>query len=317
MKFYCIFDDFTKEALEVFTDAGIDVTVHPIGVPRPDAGQMKQILEEYDGVIIGTSQKISEDMFENITAPRIIATASVGTDHICVPDDRKADVTIINTPGANAQSVAEYTISCALLCCKRMTEGAALYRQGKDNKKLSAKPEDLSGKLLGVIGAGSVSRRIMEYAGFLGMKIWCWTAHPENHTELQNLGIEFHDLDNLIRECDVISVNLPDKPGTKGLISADRVSCMKDNCIFISVSRKSTVDINALFERSKQHSGFYTCLDVDVDEEIVRLVPDIPNVMVTPHIAGGTVETRKRMFSELAVRTAEKMTAGNQDHSGR
>ena len=70
--------------------------------------------------------------------------------------------------------------------------------------------------------------------------------------------------------------------------------------IFISVSRKDSVDWQALFTKAKQNPNFYVCLDLDVNEEIVSNLPDLPNVLVTPHIAGGTVETRKRMFRELA-----------------
>ena len=119
MKAYSVFDDFPKEAVETLVSAGFEVFVHPLGVSRPSEAQMKAILEEYYCVIIGTSQLITEDMFEIITEPRIIGTASVGIDHIHIPADKRALVKIINTPKANAQSVAEYTMGCALAACKR------------------------------------------------------------------------------------------------------------------------------------------------------------------------------------------------------
>ena len=140
MKIYTIFDDFDTQAEKNIREAGITLDIHPLGVPRPDSLQMKRILENYDGVIIGTTQKITEDMFYNITTPRIIATASAGLDHIQIPEAKKKLITVINTPKANAQSVAEYTIGCALTCCKRLAEGRTLYAAGIDNKKLSKKP---------------------------------------------------------------------------------------------------------------------------------------------------------------------------------
>ena len=88
MNCYTIFDDFDLRATQIIRDAGIMLDIHPQGVPRPDASQMKRILEQYDAVIIGTTQKITEDMFDGITAPRIIATASVGLDHIRIPEDK-------------------------------------------------------------------------------------------------------------------------------------------------------------------------------------------------------------------------------------
>lgn len=300
MKAYSIFDDFTEEATKILEESNVDITIHPLGVPRPDSEQMKRILETYDCVIIGTSQKITEDMFENIHEPRIIATASVGLDHICIPKDKRDMIQVINTPKANAKSVAEYTIGCALTCVKRIVEGDSLYRAGKNNKSLYKKPEDLNGKKLGVIGAGNISTEIMRYAGFFGMDIFCWTRNPERHQELANNGIKFLPLEELVGMSDVISFNLPNKPETYGMISRELIDKMKENCIFISVSRKETMDINALFDKAKASSAFYVCLDIDLTDEIVSSVPDKSNVIVTPHIAGGTVETRKRMFKELS-----------------
>lgn len=300
MRAYSIFDDFTKEAIDVLAGSGVELTVHPIGVPRPDHDKMKAILEEYDCVIIGTSQKITEEMFERINTPRIIATASVGLDHIKVPEGKKNLVTIINTPKANAQSVAEYTMACALSCVKRLAEGNKLYCEGKNNKALHQKPEDLSGKTIGVIGAGNISTRIMEYAQFFGMKVLCWTRTPERHSELKEKGVQFANLEDLVAASDVISVNIPNNLETRGIISSQLVEKMKSNAIFISVSRIETIDIEALMQRAIDIPSFYLCLDLDVDENVVRAMPAQSNVIITPHIAGGTVETRKRMFWEVA-----------------
>lgn len=300
MRAYSIFDDFTQEAIDILSCAGVELTVHPLGVPRPDHGQMKTILEEYDCAIIGTSQKITEDMFECITTPRIIGTASVGLDHIKVPEDKKSLVTIINTPKSNAQSVAEYTMGCALSCVKRLAEGNQLYRAGRSNKSLHQKPEDLAGKTIGVVGAGNISVRIMEYAHFFGMKIICWTRNPESHCELKELGIQFVEIEELFSSADVISVNLPNNAGTKGIISSQLVEKMKSSSTFISVSRLETIDIEVLLSKAVDNPSFYLCLDLDVDEKVVRAMPDQANVIITPHIAGGTLETRKRMFKEIA-----------------
>ena len=300
MKAYSIFDDFTPEAARLFADAGIPLTVHPAGVPRPDREEMKRILEDCDCVVIGTSQKLTEDMFEGIDSPRVIATASVGVDHIRVPAAKRPLVTVVNTPEANALSVAEYTVGCALSCAKRLAEGCALYREGRNNKALFRKPADLAGRTMGVVGAGRVSVRVMEYARMLGMRVLCWTRNPAAHGAIADAGVSFVPLDALAAEADVISVNLPNKPDTRGIISTELVARMKDSAVFISVSRLETVDAGALFDKARRNPGFYVCLDIDVDENIVRALPEEPNVLVTPHIAGGTAEARARMFREAA-----------------
>ena len=127
MKISSIFDDFPLEAIALLEEEGVKVTVHPQGVPRPDKADMRTIFEEYDGVIIGTSQKMVPEIFKNIESNRVIATASVGLDHINIPEEKKKYVTVFNTPKANAQSVAEYTLGCALACIKRFREGNDLY----------------------------------------------------------------------------------------------------------------------------------------------------------------------------------------------
>ncbi len=301
MKAYSIFDDYSEEAKTILANANVDLSVHPFGAPRPDHDMMKEILTSFECIIIGTSQKITEDMFENVVSPRIIATASVGTDHIQIPKGKKDLITVINTPKANARSVAEYTIGCALSCCKRLFEGNALYREGKNNKALYQKPEDLAGKTIGVIGAGNVSVRIMEYARFFCMKTICWTRNPNKHLELEKQGIVFTSLEKLAALSDVISVNLPDCDDTKGIVSEKIIGKMKESMIFISVSRKDTIDIDALINKAKENPRFYVCLDLDVNEQITSIIPKANhNILITPHIAGGTVETRKRMFKELA-----------------
>jgi len=296
MKAYSIFDDFDQDAIVLLEDAGVDLMVHPLGRPRPDDDQMKKIIEEYDCIIIGTSQKMRPEMFENITSPKIIATASVGLDHIQVPDDKKYLITVYNTPKANAQSVAEFTIGTALSCVKRLAEGCALYNDGKNNKALSQKPEDLYGKTMGVIGAGNISRKIMEYASVLGMDVVYWTAHPEKH----DIPYEYLPLEKLAENADLISVNLPNNAGTQNLISQDLVQKMKANCIFISVSRLATINIAALINKAQKEKSFYVNVDIDVDGEVVKKIQNKKHVYITPHIGGGTIETRKRMFREVS-----------------
>ena len=163
----------------------------------------------------------------------------------------------------------------------------------------------MAGKTIGVVGAGNISVRIMEYAQILGMNVLCWTKNPNHHTELKNTGIQFVDLVTLFETADVISVNLPNTNGTKGLISRELIGKMREMAIFISVSRLDTIDVNALFEKAKMYRDFYVCLDLDVSDTVVQNVPDVTNVLVTPHIAGGTIETRKRMFREVAEQVAQ------------
>ena len=299
MKAFCIFDDFPAECIESLSGTGIDLTVLGKGKARPDEKEMKRILEQYDIVIIGTSQKIHEWMWENIDNPKIIGTASVGIDHIKVPNNKKSLLTVVNTPTANAQSVSEYTIGAMLMARKRFFEGNELYSRGKNNKSLIRKPEDINRSVVGLVGAGHISSRIMELLYPFDVRFLCYTKNSEKHKDLEDLfKVEFVSLDKLARESDIISVNVPSDDSTFDLINRDLVDKMKDTCIFISVSRPQVTNVHALIDKACSSSDFYLILDFDVLPEYVGL-NNGRNIIITPHIAGGTIETRKRMFFEV------------------
>ena len=300
MRAYSIFDDFTTDAIKTLEDAGIELTMHPLGVPRPDHDQMKMILEQYDAVIIGTSQKITEDMFENISEPRIIGTASVGLDHIMVPERKKNLCTILNTPNANTQSVAEYNVGAMLMTRKRLMEGDQLYSQGLDNKKLIRKPEDIYGATIGFVGAGRISAETMKMLSVFGTKFLCYTLHPEKHSNLvEKYNLKFVTLDELAQQSDIISINVPFSESTQNLISSEIISEMKDNCTVVSVARDKVINVPALITKANNNQNFYVILDLDVIPDYIGK-NNSRNIIITPHIAGGTIETRKRMFNEIA-----------------
>lgn len=316
MKAFCIFDDFPSSCVEQLENVGISMTVLKRGHSRPSDEEMRHIFEMYNIVIIGTSQRIYSWMWQNVTEPRIVATASVGIDHIHVPEDKSKLLTILNTPKANAQSVAEYTIGAMLMSRKRFVEGNVLYQKAQDNKSLSKKPEDVHGSVVGLVGAGKISTKIMELLSPFGVELLCFTKNPGRHTDLsQRFGTEFVDLETLTRKSDIISVNVPSDPSTRNLISAKLVAGMKDDGIFISVSRASVVDIPALIAKSEANFNFYTILDMDVDSAFVGK-NNGRNIIITPHIAGGTIATRQRMFVELTERLMNKIGKCRREYCG-
>ena len=298
MRAYSIFDDFPSEATHLLENAGIDVTVHPAGVPRPDSEQFVQLLDQYDCLIIGTSQKISENMFDNVVTPKLLATASSGTDHIHIPENKRDLITVVNAPNSNAISVAEYIFGAMFLSRKRYFEGNILYSQTKDNKKLIKKPEDVYGSTIGLVGAGRISTRVLQLLQPMGVKSLCHTKNPASHMDLvEKYSVEFVSLDELAHRSDIIAVNVPGNESTLNLINEDIIKRMKDTCVFISISRSNVVDVNALFRKANENENFYAVLDLDVVSEYAGMCNG-RNFIITPHIAGGTIEGRNRLFME-------------------
>lgn len=298
MKVYTIFDDFPKSAEKILSDAGLGVSVHPLGVSRPDEYQIKSILEEYDAVIVGTSQKMPEWVFADIDSPRIVGTASVGMDHIKVPENKVSLIKVVNAPISNRISVAEHTFALILALKKFIIGGRDIAGKGLNKKTMPYTPTDLFGSRIGVVGAGGTAGAILNTAHALGMKCFCWTSHPQMHKELDF--VSFLPLDEMLGFVDVVSVNIPSTKDTLGLISKERISLIKDDVIFISASRADVVDMEPLFARAKSSPLFRIGLDVDSDKVVGFWDGKQDNIIVTPHIAGGTVQSRIRMFEEVS-----------------
>lgn len=300
MKAYSIFDDFPQTSISLLEQNGIDVDIIPKGQPRPSGIALKQLLNEYDILFVSTAQKMSEDMFADITSPKIIGTASSGIDHIKIPENKRGLIRIANAVYANRSTVTEHTFGLILTLRKQLIEGRNTAFLGKTKKEMSAKPKDLLNSVMGVIGAGGIASTVLRMAKCFGMRCLCWTLHPENHAELQKEGVEFVALETLLRESDVISVNIPYSVETENLVNAERVNLIKDDAVFITTSRVEVTDKKALFEKAHQYKSFGLGMDVDAANVQGLWTEDMYNVIITPHIGGGTVESRIRLFNECS-----------------
>ena len=298
MKAYTIFDDFPQQSLELLQKRGIDVVVHPKGMPRPQGNELKALLDEYDILFVSTAQQMPEDMFVDVVTPKVVATASSGVDHIHVPASKANLVRIANAPKANRNTVAEHTFALILALRKQLLEARDVAAEGKNKKAMHGKFHDLYGATMGVVGAGGIATKVLDLARCFGMHCLCWTFHPDHHQELLQKGVEFIDLDTLCRLSDVISVNIPSTSQTHCLINRDRVSLMKEDALLITTSRADVTDIPALIEKAHTNDKFGLGMDVDSQIVVGQWKIEERNIFVTPHIGGGTVESRIRLFNE-------------------
>lgn len=300
MKAFSIFDDFPVSSIDILEKHGIDVTLLEKGKERPNGDVLKNLLDEYDILFISTAQKMPEEMFADVNVPKIIGAASSGVDHIHIPEEKKNLIKIANATHANRSTVTEHTFGLILTLRKQLIEGRETAAKGLSKKAMERKPIDLYGSTMGVIGAGGIASTVLRMAKCFGMKLLCWTLHPENHGELIDDGVEFVDIDSLLKEADVISVNIPMSEQTNNLINDKRVALMKETSTFVSTSRLEITDNVALMEKAKKCPSFSVGMDVDAANIKDLWDPSMKNVIVTPHIGGGTIESRIRLFNECS-----------------
>lgn len=304
-KAYSVVNSISKQAVSLLEEADIRLTIRNSGESL-DAEELRSILQEHDILIIGIKTHIQKEILNFVKTPKIIATLSIGLDHI---DSEVIDsklIKVINIKNANTISVAEHILSLILALNKRIFESNNLVIQQKGNRKnLHERPEDISGKTLGLIGAGNITREVVKISKIFNMNMLCFTKHPEHHKELIAEGVIFKSLDEVLAESDIISINIPLTNETKNLISRDKIKLLKSNATFINTSRTNIVDMEALLEKADKNNTFYVGLDIDVDEHCQLLSKYRNNVIITPHIAGCSKQATDRTYLEVATKIKE------------
>lgn len=299
LRAYSVFKDLDKKACEIITSAGIQLDIST-SEERPNKTELERLLKDYDILIIGVREKLTNDMLIGLTKKKIIATLSIGIDHIDKSFYKSELIKVINCQTSNVISVAEHIFSLILSLKKRIIEANDITIKGGTKKELSKRSNDISNSSIGVIGAGKISREVIKIAKVFNMKIYCNTLNPEKHQDLLEQGVEFLSLNTLLSISDIITVNIPLNEENENLISKDKIRLMKKSATFINTSRVKIVDINELMKYADENDTFNVGLDIDAENYKEILNKKRNNVIVTPHIAGVREEAIKRMDIELA-----------------
>lgn len=311
MKAYCVFEGFNEEARNVITSAGIDLTMNTTK-DRPNGEELISLLKEYDILIMGIFSKLTGDMIQYVDKPKIIATLSVGLDHIDKSFLESPLVTIVNIKTANSVSVAEHILSLILDLNKRVFESNQLVLNGEGHRSnVHERPDDISNKTLGLIGAGNITRELIKMAKVFNMNIKCFTKHPDNHQDLKEYGVEFLSLDEVLKQGDFVNISIPLTDETRNLISKEKIDLLKPTATFINTSRTEIVDIEALIDYADKYDTFYVGLDIDLDDHKELFMKYRKNVVITPHIAGISKQAIARMDLEIANKVVDLLNQVN------
>lgn len=299
-KAYCVFEGFNNDAKKIIENADIELTINN-SKNRPNGEELISLLKEYDIIILGVFSKLTADMIQYVKTPKIIATLSVGLDHIDKSFFESPLVTVVNIKTANAISVAEHIFSLILMLNKRGFESNHLVIEGNGHRNnVHERPDDISNKTLGLVGCGNITAEVIKIANVFNMKIKCYTKNPYKHQDMLNKGVEFVSLDEVLQESDIINISIPLNDETRNLISKDKIKLMKPTATFINTSRTEVVDTKALIEYADSYDTFYVGLDIDVNEYKELLSKYRKNVVITPHTAGISKQAVHRMDVELA-----------------
>jgi glyoxylate reductase len=230
---------------------------------------------------------------------KVISNCAVGYDNIDVREASQRGIPVGNTPGVLTETTADFAFSLLLAAARRIVEGDAFTRAGrwKTWSLSQLLGQDISGATLGIIGFGRIGRRIAQYGAGFEMRIL--VCDPSFQSDPSNHSPEVHSvsLDTLLREADFVSIHTPLTEATHHLIDSAALAKMKPTAILINTARGPVVDPDALYLALKNGVIRYAALDVTEPEPLPADHPllTIDNLIVTPHIASASVETRGKM----------------------
>jgi len=289
-----------------------DVDLYTGAATIPTA-ELRARVADKDALVSLLTDAVDRSVIDAATRLKVIANVAIGCDNIDVPYARSRNIVVTNTPDVLTESVADFTWALILAITRRLSEGERLVRRG-DWKGWALDfmlGSELRGKQLGLVGVGRIGRAVAARAPAFGMKIAYTTRSGRGGTS-PGLGdaAEAMSLDRLLLTSDVVSLHVPLTPETRYLIDKRALTRMKRSAYLINTARGPVVDEASLAWALQHHLLSGAALDVYENEPAVH--PDLlglENVLLVPHLASGTTETRTAM-ADLAVDNVVAVLAG-------
>lgn len=257
---------------------------------KPADADLRRALADADALLVRTYVNVTDDLLAAAPRLRVIGRGGVGLDNIDVEAARRRRITVVYTPAASTESVAEHTIGLILALTRQLAAGDAALRRGEFHAfRSAAKFRELRGSTLGIIGIGRIGAVVGRIAALgLGMRVL--------HNDIVHVGpfdfpAESADKSRLVAESDVITLHVPLTPQTHRLISAESLDRMRPDALLINTSRGLVVDAMALAAALTAKKLGGAGLDVFDPEPLPAGHPllSAPNVLMTPHVASRSV----------------------------
>jgi glyoxylate reductase len=264
---------------------------------RPPREEVLQRVKDKDGLICLLTEKINEELLRAAPKLRIAANVAVGFDNIDVAACTKRGVAASNTPGVLDETTADFAWTLMMAVARRLGEGEALARSGnwKNWNLDQLVGTDVWGKTLGIVGFGRIGRAMARRASGFQMKVIYTDAVRAAEEVEKELKAEFRDMNALLAESDFVSVHVPLLPETRGLFDAAKFSKMKTTAFLINTSRGPVVQEAALVAALEAKKIAGAGLDVYENEPLIHAGLKRANVVLAPHIASASLETRTKM----------------------
>lgn len=295
-----------SKALEKLSDYCSNLVFNPLGRPL-DEQELISLLKDCDGYIAGLDS-VTEGVLKSCPDLKAISRYGAGYDRVDIAAARELGISVSNTPGANAQAVAELAFGMLLSLARNIPY---LHTQTAAGEWIRSNGVELYGKTLGIVGLGAIGKKVARCCEGFRMRILAYDPYIQEEYCAEH-GITSVSLDTLLREADFITLHLPLNDSTYHLIGVEALGKVKPPAIIVNASRGGIVDEQAAYDALS--SGRLGGLGLDAfEQEPPGSSPlfALPNVVATPHTGAHTKEATTAM-AEMAVDNLTAMLEGRE-----
>ena len=264
---------------------------------RPPREEVLRRVKDKEGLVCLLTEKVNDELLRVASKLRIAANVAVGYDNIDVDTCTKRGVVATNTPGVLDETTADFAWTLMMAVARRLAEGEQLARSGnwKGWNLDQLCGTDIWGKTLGLVGFGRIGRAVARRALGFHMKVIYTDAVKAPEEVEKSLNVQFRDMNTLLAESDFISLHVPLMPETRGLFDSPKFYRMKPTAFLINTSRGPVVEEAALVAALDAKKIAGAALDVYENEPFIHPGLKRPNVVLAPHLASASLETRTKM----------------------
>jgi D-3-phosphoglycerate dehydrogenase len=300
-------DKLSETAVQIFRDRGIDVTFDPsIG---KDKDKLLEVIGDYDGLAIRSATKVTEKVIAAATNLKVVGRAGIGVDNVDIPVASKEGIIVMNTPFGNSITTAEHAIAMMFAVARQIPEANASTHAGKWEKSRFMGVE-LTGKTLGVIGAGNIGSIVCNRALGLKMKVAAYDPFLSEE-RARTMGVTKVTLDELLARADFITLHVPFTDKTANILSAENLARTKKGVRIINCARGGLVDEAALAALLTSGHIAGAAFDVFKNEPATENpLFNLPNVVVTPHLGAATTEAQENVALQVAEQMSDYLLTG-------
>lgn len=257
---------------------------------------------------------LSSDMMDRLPKLKLVAVSRGGPVNIDMKAARQRGLTVVNTPGRNASAVAEFTIGAILAETRLIRVGHEALRKGDwrgDLYRADRTGRELNEMTVGVVGYGAIGTRVVRLLRAFGCKILVADPYVQLSAEDRNAGVELVALDDLLARADVVTLHSRVTEETRHIVNRNSIAKMKPGVIFVNTARGPLADYDALYEALVSGHIASAMLETFAVEPVPADWPllQLPNVTLTPHIAGASVRT-VTFAAEQAAEEVRRYLAG-------